>query len=476
MKYPPVQNSINGAPRPTAGEFLDVDSPLDGRLLSRVPLSTAADVDAAVTSARQAFPDWAGRTARDRAQVFFRYRELLQRHLDELAALIQEENGKILSEARAEVQRALEVTEFACALPQLVTGEVLEVSPGVRCQTERVPVGVVASITPFNFPSMVPHWTIPIALALGNTFVFKPSEQVPLTAQRTAELLAEAGLPAGVFNVVHGDRTVVNAICDHPEIAAVTFVGSTVTAQAVYARAAGRFKRVLALGGAKNHLFVLPDASPAETAENVIASMAGCAGQRCMAGSALLAVGPVNHILEHICDEARRLVPGENLGPVISRKAKERIEAAITEAEKAGARVLVDGRGCVVRGREGGFYLGPTVLDHVRPEMRIAQDEIFGPVLAILRTGDIHEALAIENRSPYGNSAVVYTQNGEWAETIAARASAGMVGVNVGVPVPREPFGFGGWNDSRFGAGDITGKSSIEFWTQSKKITTRWNS
>jgi malonate-semialdehyde dehydrogenase (acetylating)/methylmalonate-semialdehyde dehydrogenase len=476
MKYPPVQNSINGAPRPTAGEFLDVDSPLDGRLLSRVPLSTAADVDAAVTSARQAFPDWASRTARDRAQVFFRYRELLQRHLDELAALIQEENGKILSEARAEVQRALEVTEFACALPQLVTGEVLEVSPGVRCQTERVPVGVVASITPFNFPSMVPHWTIPIALALGNTFVFKPSEQVPLTAQRTAELLAEAGLPAGVFNVVHGDRTVVNAICDHPEIAAVTFVGSTVTAQAVYARAAGRFKRVLALGGAKNHLFVLPDASPAETAENVIASMAGCAGQRCMAGSALLAVGPVNHILEHICDEARRLVPGENLGPVISRKAKERIEAAITEAEKAGARVLVDGRGCVVRGREGGFYLGPTVLDHVRPEMRIAQDEIFGPVLAILRTGDIHEALAIENRSPYGNSAVVYTQNGEWAETIAARASAGMVGVNVGVPVPREPFGFGGWNDSRFGAGDITGKSSIEFWTQSKKITTRWNS
>lgn len=475
MKYPPVQNFIGGRFVAFDGEHQDVVSPLDGSVLSQVPLSSAAEVEQAVAAARHAFPGWSSLTMRDRAQVFYRYRGLLERHLEELAALIEEDNGKTREEARAEVLRAIEVTEFASSLPQIVPGEVLEVSQGIECRVERVPVGVVASITPFNFPSMVPHWTIPIAMALGNTFIHKPSEQVPLMAGRIALLLEESGLPPGVFNVVHGAQRVGEALCDHPGIAAVTFVGSTPAARAVYVRATSRLKRALALGGAKNHLIVMPDAPVELTASNVVASMAGCAGQRCMAGSAMVAVGSVEAIIEKICAEARRMIPGQNLGPVISQRARDRIVGDIAEAERAGAQVLVDGRQAVVAGRERGFYLGATVLDRVHPEMRIVQDEIFGPVLAIIRARDAEEALDIENRSPYGNAAAVYTQNGGVARDIAARASAGMIGVNVGVPVPREPFGFGGWNDSKFGVGDITGKSSIEFWTQAKKITTRWN-
>jgi malonate-semialdehyde dehydrogenase (acetylating)/methylmalonate-semialdehyde dehydrogenase len=474
MKYPAVTNYIAGKFVSFAGEHEDIVSPLDGSLLSRVPLSTAAELDAAVAAAERAFTSWSQRTIKERSQVFFAYRALLLRHADELATLIHEENGKTLEEGQAEVAKAIDVTEFACSLPQLAAGEVLEVSPGVECREERVPLGVVTSITPFNFPCMVPHWTIPIAICLGNCLILKPSEKVPLTAQKTAELLAEAGLPAGVFCVVNGDGRVVEAICDQERIEAVTFVGSTAVARQVYARAAGKLKRVLALGGAKNHLVVLDDADVAPTAVNVTASMSGCAGQRCMAAATLLAVGSVEPIIEQICQEARRIIPGQTLGAVISRQSKERIERLITEAEAAGAKVLVDGRGAVVRGCENGFYVGPTVLDRVRPDMRIAQEEVFGPVLAIIRARDIDEALAIETASPYGNAAAVYTRDGQAARHFVERASSGMIGVNVGVPVPREPFGFGGWNDSRYGVGDITGKSSIGFWTQSKKITTRW--
>jgi malonate-semialdehyde dehydrogenase (acetylating)/methylmalonate-semialdehyde dehydrogenase len=277
-----------------------------------------------------------------------------------------------------------------------------------------------------------------------------------------------------VFNVIHGQREVVEALCDHPLVRAITFVGSTVAAKNVYVRATSHLKRALALGGAKNHLIVLPDAEVQSTAANVVASMAGCAGQRCMAGATLVAVGSVDRIIEQICDQARRLVPGQTLGPVISAAARARILEHISAAEAAGAKVLLDGRHVSVPGRERGFYLGPTVIDQVRPEMQIAQEEVFGPVLAIIRTRDLDEAVAIENASPYGNAAAIYTTSGAAARTLVRRASAGMIGVNVGVPVPVEPFGFGGWNDSRFGVGDITGKGSIEFWTQSKKITTRW--
>jgi malonate-semialdehyde dehydrogenase (acetylating) / methylmalonate-semialdehyde dehydrogenase len=474
MKYPLVQNYLGGQFVQSTCESAPLISPLDGSQLSQVPHSGAAEVAAAVSAAKAAFPAWAAQTLRQRAAVMYRYRELLVQNSAELAERINAENGKTLEEARAEIVRGIEVTEFACSLPQIAAGEVLEVSPGVECRVDRVPLGVVASITPFNFPIMVPHWTIPIALTLGNTFIFKPSDKVPLSAIRTAELLAEAGLPPGVFNVIHGERAAVEGLCDHPDIKAITFVGSTGVAKAVYVRATGHLKRALALGGAKNHLIVLPDAPVQATAENAVASMAGCAGQRCMAAAALVAVGPTEEVIEQVCSEARKLIPGKSLGPVISAAAKSRIESYITEAERAGAKVLVDGRGVVVPGCEGGFYVGPTVIDHVRPEMRIAQEEIFGPVLAILRAPDIDAAIAIENASPYGNAAAIYTRSGREARAIARRASAGMIGVNIGVPVPQEPFGFGGWNDSRFGASDITGKSSIDFWTQSKKTTTRW--
>ncbi|HEY8918999.1 MAG TPA: aldehyde dehydrogenase family protein, partial [Chitinophaga sp.] len=380
-----------------------------------------------------------------------------------------------LGEAIAEIEKCIELTEFATSLPQLVTGEILEVSKGVECRTEHVPLGVVASIVPFNFPSMVPNWTIPNAITLGNCMIIKPSEKVPLSLARIAALLKEAGLPDGVFNIINGDSEIVNAICDHPGIEAVSFVGSTKVAKLVYQRATGQLKRCLALGGAKNHLLVLPDAKPDMTAQNVVASMSGCAGQRCMAASAMVAVGQVDHIIDKICAEAGKVIPGKNLGAVISRESKEKIERYITEAEQQGARILIDGRNTVVEGKEQGSYVGPTVIDYVKPDMAVAKEEIFGPVISILRTNTVDEALAIENANPYGNAAAVYTQNGSLARYIIEKANAGMIGVNIGVPVPREPFSFGGWNESKFGVGDITGKSSIEFWSKLKKTTTKWN-
>jgi malonate-semialdehyde dehydrogenase (acetylating)/methylmalonate-semialdehyde dehydrogenase len=367
------------------------------------------------------------------------------------------------------------LTEFACSMPQLIAGEILEVSKGVECRLEHFPLGVVASITPFNFPNMVPNWTIPNALVLGNAMILKPSELVPISANRIADLLKEAGLPKGVFNVVHGSRDAVEAICDHPGIDAMSFVGSTKVAKIVYKRATSNLKRVLALGGAKNHLIVLPDANVQMTASNVAASMSGCAGQRCMAASAMVGVGNVDQIIAQLVEEAKKIVPGKNLGAVISKEAKERIEGFITEAEKEGAKILLDGRNYMVKGNEKGFYVGPTVIDYVKPEMRIAREEVFGPVLSIMRSETLDEAIKIENSSHYGNAAAVFTQSGGLARYVAERASAGMIGVNIGVPVPREPFSFGGWNESKFGVGDITGKSSIELWTRLKKITTKWN-
>ncbi len=476
MKYPAIQNFIHGEfVQSSATRSLDVISPVDGTHLSKVPMSTATDLNRAVTAAKVAFSDWSRTPIKERVQVFFKYKALLEKNIKELAELIQEENGKTYGEAVAEIEKSIELSEFATSLPQLVTGEVLEVSKGVECRIEHVPVGIVASIVPFNFPNMVPNWTIPNAIALGNCMIMKPSEKVPLSVGRLASLLKEAGLPDGVFNVVHGDVEIVEAICDHPSIEAVSFVGSTKVAKIVYQRSTHQYKRCLALGGAKNHLLVLPDAIPGMTAQNVAASMSGCAGQRCMAASAMVAVGSVDHIIDKICDEARKIVPGKNLGAVINRQSKERIEKYITEAEKDGAKILIDGRNVVVAGKEGGTYVGPTVIDFVKPEMSVAREEIFGPVISIMRTHTVDEALAIENANPYGNAASVFTQSGGIARYIIDHASAGMVGVNVGVPVPREPFSFGGWNESKFGVGDITGKSSVEFWTKLKKSTTKWN-
>jgi len=476
MKYPATQNFINGHfVDSNSAELLNIVSPINGELLSTVPLSTSADLDAAVQSAKAAFKIWGATPIKERVQVFFRYKYLLEKNLQQLAELICEENGKTMSEAIAEVEKSIELTEFACSLPQLITGEILEVSKGIECRTQHMPLGVVASIVPFNFPAMVPNWTIPNAIALGNCMIIKPSEKVPLSCGKIALLLQEAGLPDGVFNIVHGDSKMVEAICDHPGIEAVSFVGSTKVAKIVYQRATSHFKRCLALGGAKNHLIVLPDAIPDMTAQNVVASMSGCAGQRCMAASAMVAVGNTNHIIDKICEEARKIIPGKNLGAVINKASKKRIEHFITEAEQQGAKILVDGRHTIVEGKENGTYVGPTVIDYVTPEMSVATEEIFGPVISIMRTNTVDEALAIENANPFGNAASVFTQNGGMARYVIEKASAGMIGVNVGVPVPREPFSFGGWNESKFGVGDITGKSSIEFWTKLKKTTVKWN-
>ncbi len=476
MKYSPVKNYINGQfVAASTTRNMPVISPLDGNLLSEVPMSTNHDLSMAVDAAKAAFHQWSKTPIKERVQVFFRYKTLLEKNMKELAELVQEENGKTYSEAVAEVEKSIELTEFATSLPQLVTGELLEVSRGVECRTEHVPLGVVASIVPFNFPSMVPNWTIPNAIALGNCMIIKPSEKVPLSCGKIAELLKEAGLPDGVFNIVHGDVEIVEAICDHPGIEAVSFVGSTKVAKIVYQRSTQNYKRCLALGGAKNHLMVMPDAIPGMTAQNVAASMSGCAGQRCMAASAMVGVGNVDHIIAKICEEAKKIVPGENLGAVINQESKDRIEKYITEAEQQGAKILVDGRNTVVRGKEKGTYVGPTVIDFVKPNMAVATEEIFGPVISIMRTNTVDEAIAIENANPYGNAASVFTQNGGVARYVIEKSSAGMIGVNVGVPVPREPFSFGGWNESKFGVGDITGKSSIEFWTKLKKSTIKWN-
>src|SRR5918992_509804 len=323
MKYPEVRNYVGGSFVAADRPLLDVYDPSNGAVISGAPLPAADEVDAAVRSAKAAFPAWAATPIKERVQVFYRYKTLLERDIDELAALVTEENGKVDSEARAEVLKSAELTEFAVSLPQIAAGEVLEVSRGVECRVERYPVGVVASITPFNFPSMVPNWTIPNAIALGNCMILKPSEKVPLSAGHIAELLKEAGLPDGVFNIVHGDVEIVKAICDHPDIEAVSFVGSTKVAKIVYQRATNNYKRSLALGGAKNHLMVMPDAIPGMTAQNVVASMSGCAGQRCMAASAMVGVGPVDHIIQKICEEARMIIPGKNLGAVISKESRE---------------------------------------------------------------------------------------------------------------------------------------------------------
>ena len=476
MKYEIARNFINGNFVDSSSQkYMDVISPLDGSLLSNVCISNSKDLDEAVAAAGKAFVTWSKTPIKERVQVFYKYKTLLERDMDSLAALCSEENGKTFDESVAEIEKSIELTEFACSLPQLVAGELLEVSRGIECRSEHVPIGVVASIVPFNFPSMVPNWTIPNAIALGNCMILKPSEKVPLSSGKLASLLKEAGLPDGVLNIVNGDVEIVEAICDHPDIEAVSFVGSTKIAKIVYQRATKNFKRCLALGGAKNHLMVLPDAIPGMTAQNVAASMSGCAGQRCMAASAMIGVGDVDAIIDKICDEARKIIPGKNLGAVINKASQERIEKYITEAEEQGAKILVDGRKTTVAGKENGNYVGPTVIDYVTPEMSVAKEEIFGPVISIMRAKTVDEALAIENANPYGNAASVFTQNGAMARYFIERASAGMIGVNVGVPVPREPFSFGGWNESKFGVGDITGKSSIEFWTKLKKSTVKWN-
>jgi malonate-semialdehyde dehydrogenase (acetylating)/methylmalonate-semialdehyde dehydrogenase len=476
MSFNEVKNFINGEFKSgSSTKTHAVISPLDGEKLTTFNESTMEDLNEIVAAAEKAQKAWQKVTLKERAQVFYKYKQLLEKNSVELTEIIYRENGKIHGEAKAEIDKAIELTEFACSLPQFVNGENMEVSRGVYCSSTRIPIGVVASIVPFNFPAMVPHWTIVNALALGNAMILKPSEAVPISAQYTAGLLKEAGLPDGLFNIINGTQSTVENICDHPGIKAVTFVGSTKVAKIVYQRASQNLKQVLALGGAKNHIILLPDAHPEMASSNIVASMSGCAGQRCMAAATLIAVGNCDAILEKLIGEAQKIQCGTTLGAVISKAAKERIENYITEAEQQGAKIILDGRNTVVPGKENGFYVGPTLIDYATADMKIAREEVFGPVLAIVRVKTIDEALAIENANPYGNACSVFTQSGGLANYVTENASAGMCGVNIGVPVPREPFGFGGWNESRFGSGDITGKSSIGFFTKEKKTTTKWN-
>ena len=470
-----INNFINGRFENSTSKTIPVWNPQNGEKLTEVICSSKKELNNAVSSAKSAFYKWSNITLKERVDVFYEFRNELKNNITSLANSICQENGKTFEEARAEILKGIELTEFACSMPQIIHDEIQEVSRGVECRSSHVPLGIVASITPFNFPIMVPMWTIPNAIVLGNCMILKPSEQTPVGASKIAELLKKSGLPDGVFNVINGDKNIVEAICDHRDISAISFVGSTKIAKNVYQRTTSNFKRCLSLGGAKNHLIVLPDANEEMASNDIIASMSGCAGQRCMAASAMVGVGKIDSIINKIASKAKTIVAGKNLGSVISEEAKIRIEKYIEEAEKSGAKIILDGRGVKVSGKENGYYVGPTILDHVKPEMKIAQEEVFGPVLAIMRTNEIDEAIAIENNSQYGNASSVYTQDGNLANYVTERVSAGMVGVNIGVPVPREPFSFGGWNESRFGIGDITGKSSINFWTQLKKRTSKWN-
>lgn len=457
--------------KPTTTKQFHVLSPASNEIISTIDINSKADLDRAVQLAETAQKSWAKLTVKDRIEIFYTYRTKLQENKLELAELISLENGKILPEALAEVEKSIELMEFTCSLPQTIGGDTLEVSKGVECKTIKSPMGTVACITPFNFPLMVPHWSVPNALATGNAVILKPSEKTPLSAIKMKELLEEAGLPKNLLHILNGAKEMVTSICEHPNIKAVSFVGSTKVAKTVYQLATSYNKKALALGGAKNHLVVLPDAHPEMAASNVLASMTGCAGQRCMAASVMIGVGGIQHIVDLMVKKAKTMKCGTDIGAIIDHESTERIINLITQAEKEGATILVDGRHASTQRN----FLGPTILDNITPDMSIAHNEVFGPVLSIIRTTTTDEAVKIQNNCLYGNGASVFTQSGAWANFFITNLSAGMVGVNVGVPVPREPFGFGGWNESKFGTGDITGNNSIPLWTQEKKVTTKWN-
>ncbi len=458
----------------TAGT-LEVRSPYNGSVIGEMSVPSAAQISSAIEAAHAAQAEWGRTPPKERARVLFNFRNILLRDLDTIAHIKSSESGKAFEEGKAGLMKGIEVLEFALSLQNLDIGGRLEVSRGVYCEYRREALGVVANITPFNFPAMVPMWTIPIALALGNAYVWKPSDKTPLTSLKIAEALSEAGLPKGLLTVLHGGEPTVNAIIDDPRVKAVGFVGSTKIAKLVYQRATALGKRALCMGGAKNHIVLLPDASPELAGVGIADSFTGCAGQRCMAASVLLAVGDVDKHIEKIKERAASMQLGVNMGAIITKAQVDFLHAAIARAEEAGAKVLLDGR--LVKapaGMEQGNWLSPTILDHVKPGSEAHKVELFGPIISIIRCKDLTEALAIQATSEYGNACSVFTSNGALAERVAREARAGMVGVNVGVPVPREPFSFGGINASKFGHGDITGIHSLDFWSDVKKITTKW--
>lgn len=466
-----------------SARFGDVYDPARGQVQARVAFADPATVDRAVTAAAQAFPAWSATPLGKRAEVLFTFRALLKEHAREFAELVSREHGKVVSDAEGEVARALEVVDFACSLPHQLKGELSEnVSTSIDTYSLRQPLGVCAGITPFNFPMMVPAWMFAIAIASGNTFVLKPSERDPSASLLVAELFERAGLPPGVFNVVHGDKTAVDTLLTNPHVAAVSFVGSTPIARYIYETAAAHGKRVQALGGAKNHMVVMPDADLDAAADALVSAGYGSAGQRCMAISASVTVGDAGDaLMERVIARIGKLKIGpghdrsNDMGPVINPAARDRILRYIEEGEREGARLLADGRTLRVPGHENGFFIGPTLFDHVKPHMSIYRDEIFGPVLVNTRAKSLDEALELINANPYGNGTAIFTRSGAAARRFQSEVEAGMVGINVPIPVPVGYYSFGGWKASLFGDLHIYGEDGFRFYTRGKVVTSRWN-
>jgi len=471
---------INGAwEKPQGRTTQPVMNPATGSTIAEVPFATDADIDRAVRTAHDAFLKWRNVPVVDRVQVLYRYKSLLEKHTDELAAILTRENGKTKDDASAEVRRMVQMVEVACGMPTLMMGDSLnDVAAGIDCKTIRQPIGVCVGITPFNFPAMVPMWMWPFAIACGNTFVLKPSEKVPLTPTRAIELLHDAGLPPGVLNLVHGGKEAVNALLHHPQVKAVSFVGSTPTAKYVYATAAAEGKRVQALGGAKNHLVVMADADMPKTVEAIIGSAFGAAGERCLAGSVLVPVGDAaGPLLDLLVKRTKGLTVGDGskngveMGPLVTGDHCEKVGSYIDKGLAEGATALVNGR--EHRGGDG-YFLGPTIFDNVTPEMTIAREEIFGPVLSVMRVQTLDEAIDLVNSCPFGNATAIFTNNGKSAREYSSRIEVGMVGVNVGVAAPMAFFPFAGWKASFFGDLHAHGKDAIGFYTEQKVIMSRW--
>lgn len=472
-----IGESEQGALARTAPVF----DPATGEQTAEVVLASDKDVDAAVATARGAAAEWGRTSLAARSRILFAFRELAERHRDDLARLVTAEHGKVLDDARGEVARGIEVVEFACGIAHLLKGEFSEdVSTGVDASSVREPLGVVAGVTPFNFPVMVPMWMYPVSIACGNAFVLKPSERDPSPSGMIADLWRQAGLPEGVFTVVHGDAASVEALLDHPGVDAVSFVGSTPVARRVFDRATAAGKRCQALGGAKNHAVVLPDADVAATADALTAAGYGSAGERCMAVSAVVAVGDGDPLIDALADRAAALRvgpgtdPASDMGPLITESHRDRVAGYLSAAEAEGAEVVLDGRGLEVAGAPGGFYLGPSLVDRVSPSMQVYRDEIFGPVLSVLRADALDEAIALVNANPYGNGTAIFTRDGYAARRFRREVQVGMVGINVAIPVPMAYYSFGGWKQSLFGDAHVHGMEGIRFNTRLKSVTTRW--
>lgn len=476
-----VLNFCHGEYFAGSGQDISVLSPYTNKKIGKLKASSLKDLDRTIEKIIPAQKTWAATPLKERCQVMFSLRNILMRDIEKISHCISSECGKTLTEARAEILKGVEVIEYASSLQNSDVGGRLEVSRGVHCEYRREALGIVASITPFNFPAMVPFWTLPIAITLGNAMIWKPSDKTPLTSMLIAKATQEAGLPDGLLSLLQGDREIVEAILEHPKVAAISFVGSTAIAKKVYQIGTHEMKRVLALGGAKNHIIMFPDADLELTGKGIADSFTGCAGQRCMAASVLCAIeGESNNpriekLIEAIRTKASEIGLGNDMGAIISKESLQKLTAAIAQAEKDGAKIILDGRNAKPpKDFSGGNWLGPTILDHVKPGTQAATEELFGPVLSIVRCKTLDQALEIEAQSPYGNAISVFTQSGPAAEEVAKRGQVGMVGINIGVPVPREPFSFGGTYESKFGHGDITGEHSLDFWTNIKKVTTKW--